>query len=1157
MSALAAPQPQRPVGGSLVGSLSSIDDAEGADEPGDSSSTSIPGAHFEPGRSVVQAGMPCRTEEDGEGTIKGRAREPTISHADLACKPNTALEIQTRFSQPASPMSHSLYGSSPEHNRSHDGHLHPSPLHLPPSPSCSVASSMGGYSQAESDYEPLDSPSSLSSWNSFVAPGVRRGDLADVEDLDLDGGSILEPELETVSECDEENAASSADITVSPKPATSEGKEATSKTPAPRHGLGLEHGSAFAGRRRVSGGTALASHAVQHATQHSGISAAAPLLPHFSPRNGGHGLSHASRHVMRAPPGLAARRRKGRVAELLDEGTAGEVTSTAPPSSNPTVNDIVATRDLVQADVSTPTVLSAKRRASRGSVGPAPSRSAAATPPLLVTPPTSTEEEVEASPATPTPFSHSQAWNEFEFTGPPALPPRCVSPSETVPAVPSPLCECISVDEEAAQTQAENKEDSPGIDASVETIKPHNHGLIAPSPLSKAAVMPSLAAKLEAASAVPETADSERHASAPASPTRTATGSDVSCTRTASSIADTSPPTTPPGTPNQRPRSNSGRDRRSSSPTKTKPKVPLRPCFRRRASAQSTQSMGRLSSCGMRSGMDSSSESESVTSTASRGRAHVRFSPGPPESFRTHSPVEYDRKACLPSNRLSPEDVEELRDMHVEMGLLEAKWAAMASSKTRTAAQAASSSAVAGSEDESATEEDQQPIGTGGSLVTGEDGFPLSSPSSSLLAPPPLGAASNNDRKRADSIASSSPSTFCRNRFTIDSSLPNSPDRATDKAAVSPAEHLRLEREKERERALRFAGIGTGTGFRYNSRSQPNGPGGCFSRGYGEPGAPAGRQTSPIIGAARPEVGCCPRPSGAASGAVNPLIARFGLSKPPPPLPGMSRPTASAPSSVSGSPSPPNVPKDLYDGSAAGRGSAARDYSAGSSASSRTVGARDISRSPDRVRSSAGGADVARRTQSPGHLALHKSNFTSSSSGAPFGKDFSCGRPTIQDAHEETETEEEGGDDDDDDGGNVSPRGRSKAVSGSALGKAALSNSRPPLVTPALVQTSPSPSPSPPPAGSRTSGGPTRNGTIKASQWTGPRTSSTTSTSSTVSSDAWSIGSSTAITTPTASNPTTPTSLWPSSYPTSTCGYDSPASASEFYESGSEWDFVA
>ncbi|CEH18521.1 hypothetical protein CBOM_05251 [Ceraceosorus bombacis] len=439
--------------------------------------------------------------------------------------------------------------------------------------------------------------------------------------------------------------------------------------------------------------------------------------------------------------------------------------------------------------------------------------------------------------------------------------------------------------------------------------------------------MPCLAAKLEAASAVPELADSERHASAPVSPTRTATGSDVSCTRTASSIANTSPPTTPPGTPDQRPRSNSGRDRRSSSPTKTKPKVPLRPCFRRRASAQSTQSMGRLSSCGMRSGMDSSSESESVTSTASRGRAHVRFSPGPPESFRTHSPVEYDRKACLPSNRLSPEDVEELREMHVEMGLLEAKWAAMASSKMRTAAQAASSSAVAGSEDESATEEDQQPIGTGGSLVTGEDEYPLSSPSS-LLAPPSLGAASNNDRKRADSIASSSPSTFCRNRFTIDSNLPNSPDRATDKAAVTPAEHLRLEREKERERALRFAGIGTGTGFRYNSRSQPHGPGGCFSRGYGEPGAPAGRQTSPIIGAARPE-------------------------------------------------------------------------------------------------------------------------------------------------------------------------------------------------------------------------------------WTGSRTSSTTSTSSTVSSDAWSIGNSTAITTPTASNPTTPTSLWPSSYPTSTCGYDSPASASEFYESGSEWDFVA
>ncbi|WFD33418.1 hypothetical protein MCUN1_000231 [Malassezia cuniculi] len=59
-----------------------------------------------------------------------------------------------------------------------------------------------------------------------------------------------------------------------------------------------------------------------------------------------------------------------------------------------------------------------------------------------------------------------------------------------------------------------------------------------------------------------------------------------------------------------------------------------------------------------------------------RGRQHsVRFCTSPPRELSTHNSEDYDRSACPPSNRLSSDDVEEMRDLKLGIGLLESKWA--------------------------------------------------------------------------------------------------------------------------------------------------------------------------------------------------------------------------------------------------------------------------------------------------------------------------------------------------------------------------------------------------------------------------------------------------------------------------------------------------
>lgn len=52
----------------------------------------------------------------------------------------------------------------------------------------------------------------------------------------------------------------------------------------------------------------------------------------------------------------------------------------------------------------------------------------------------------------------------------------------------------------------------------------------------------------------------------------------------------------------------------------------------------------------------------------------VRFSTNPPVELRTHSPDLYDRKPCLVNNKLGAKDLDELRNLSLPMGLLEARW---------------------------------------------------------------------------------------------------------------------------------------------------------------------------------------------------------------------------------------------------------------------------------------------------------------------------------------------------------------------------------------------------------------------------------------------------------------------------------------------------
>ncbi|PWY96862.1 hypothetical protein BCV70DRAFT_168186 [Testicularia cyperi] len=371
-----------------------------------------------------------------------------------------------------------------------------------------------------------DSPGSVSSMSSF-----RRGDLADIEDLDL------EPELETVSECDEESSSlCSLDIGVE---MDSDSERTSSHNgdldhPGIPYGLGLSHHSARNGSLRPAPhGTAASDYARRKRSEW--------LLNNY-----------ANKIAARRP----RRVKKGRITEIVEEGGENIQTTVMPKA------------------------------------------------PLA---------------------THASEWT-CEVSGPPAPPPRSVSPSDTVPAVPSPLCSCVNADGSINV--------SVGLDESVETLRADDDAV-----------------------------EHIRKSVSPAkSPLNNDSGTSATASATLSEVSGGSR-TTDEQLPQQNGRSPQTSPVRVSSRRNSSPPR-LRPCFRRRPSDHSAAST-RESSC---------------ERDQQRGRS-VRFSSRPPQEVRTHSPVEYDRKSCPVNNRLSPADVEELRTMKMEMGLLEAKWAAVAACK--------------------------------------------------------------------------------------------------------------------------------------------------------------------------------------------------------------------------------------------------------------------------------------------------------------------------------------------------------------------------------------------------------------------------------------------------------------------------------------------
>ncbi|PWN48257.1 hypothetical protein IE53DRAFT_205319 [Violaceomyces palustris] len=564
----------------------------------------------QPRRAMV---MPLPSDDDVPSTP---AEEDIRSHAITIRKDSSST--LDRLSGKAQQMENVRYGSSMSpkstlydaqgrstfHPHTPGLHAHRSSMHHPTLP-------LGGeeYSAIyESSVPPspsisegiTDSPGSVSSMSSF-----RRGDLADVEDLDL------EPELETVSECDEESSSlCSLDVGVELDSDSEQASSASTDVESSSTGLGLgltPNGVRIAGSRVVGGSNGFGTPASDYARR---------KRSEWCLQN------YANRIASRRP----RRVRKGRVAEIVEEG--GEIGST---------------------------------------VMPKPSSLAGVAP----------------------------EWT-CEISGPPVIPPRSVSPSDTVPAVPSPLSECVLPD---GQAQA-------SIEDSIETIKAdvENMNLIGSAANAR---------------------DSSVHSE--------------------SSRAKTPPASSSRRSPPSSPESSRSTQRRPASPSR------LRPCFRRRSSVNSA--------CSTR---DSSCDRDSA-----RGRS-VRFSPGPPQEIRTHSPVEYDRKSCPVNNKLSPEDVEELRLMKMEMGLLEAKWAALAACKVQ-------------SEDEN----------------RGDDCGPCSSLSSTPTSK--SFGASSACMAGAAGLNASRPGYFDRRSSEDAGAQSDSASSNLIGARMTPAARLRLQKEKERE----------------------------------------------------------------------------------------------------------------------------------------------------------------------------------------------------------------------------------------------------------------------------------------------------------------------------------------------------------------------
>lgn len=76
----------------------------------------------------------------------------------------------------------------------------------------------------------------------------------------------------------------------------------------------------------------------------------------------------------------------------------------------------------------------------------------------------------------------------------------------------------------------------------------------------------------------------------------------------------------------------------------------------------------------LKSALSSSEDEKQGVSRRKNNKKHsVRFCNAPPEERRTHSPVDYDRKAHPVHNRLCSEDLRELRDLNMPVDLLQSR----------------------------------------------------------------------------------------------------------------------------------------------------------------------------------------------------------------------------------------------------------------------------------------------------------------------------------------------------------------------------------------------------------------------------------------------------------------------------------------------------
>lgn len=757
-------------------------------------------------------------EDDIQDSIYNDGPTPTSSLAVNIPSSNYFNHHHSNQTSVSTPTPNNLYSSSPSWNSSsrNSKSTDSSTVSVPASPSI-----------ADSE---LDSPSSLgsmSSFNSYI--GKRSGDLADVEDLDLDDyGSNYhnnhEPELETVSEIDEEESSSSfcsgsgsvsddqrTGVAASILDSDLEEKESNGSSNGSNHHHHDLHGS----RRRLGGLGAIQNH---HTGTASGL--AHFHLSHFSPRHGGHGLSssHARIHSGRLNKRTQqAQHQKGRIAELLEEG-GGEGIPSEP---------------LTKGSPSSPTEESDRRLDN----------------PRLV-------EEV-ASSIHAANFDREQPdWGQ-EFPPPLPHPQRSISPSDTIPANPSPLSECLSVGETNNDQDSNSNPNSSSpvvtaLEESLETLRDPS-----PSSTFKGLSHSTSNSDLTPTNSLIRKTKNERNRD----PSSTSTSSIK-----ANDDGTSSPGSTPPSSPVLV--RNISRGRRASSPTRSRPKQPLRPCFKRRTPAQSYH--GSTSHA-----RDSSSERECSSGPSiisSRGRGHVRFSNAPPQEARTHSPVDYDRKSCPISNRLSLDDVEELRNLKMEMNLLEAKWKSMSACEKHQDCEdpkeriecrdcenpddsifrkvrkekallfrdsCGNTDAPRINDDNGDGRIDVGYCKTGYSSDSTSTNYSRNnsnSSSSSYLSPPSLyrrgSADSTPTLKSLSSSTMNSSSSFKDNDLT-----------SSDDIRISAAQHLRLERERERERERKNL-----LKFSHNKSS------------------PISKNKNMVNNSS--------------------IIARFGLTTPPPPLPG-------------------------------------------------------------------------------------------------------------------------------------------------------------------------------------------------------------------------------------------------------------------------------